>query len=106
MPLFYLVFILGCTFAFSLVHKSLSNISLHYTVGPMKGSTKKTFASSLLKHFPRGRMSCVTSHQPIALCWRSWGFPVLTLAEGELLMMELSTPMAWTAMASELLLKT
>lgn len=29
-----------------------------------------------------------------------------TLAEGELLMMAVSTPMAWTAMASELPLKT
>lgn len=40
-----------------------------------------------------------------------WGVPpasgpLLTLAEGELLMMAVSTPMAWTAMASELPLKT
>lgn len=31
---------------------------------------------------------------------------LLTLAEGELRMMAVSTPMAWTAMASELLWKT
>lgn len=32
--------------------------------------------------------------------------PLPTLAEGELLMMAVRTPMAWTAMASELLSKT